>query len=197
MVRSFVALGPAWQGTQIGSLVTTIRRAISGKGVASVFQQGKGSNFLNALFIAEGLSAHVPTTSLFTKTDEIVFPPESGALAVGPYTNIKIQDICPRHVTGHFTLVVDPVANFFMLQALKAGDGKANVKDVKPDELAQLCAQKLPRFRGVQAAVNFTKDMMVSVVATVFTGLKPEHNVSEEPPLKAYADWRLKKKGSK
>jgi hypothetical protein len=71
-VRSFVPIGPAWQGAKVGSLVTDVHTFISGKGIASVFQQGANSKFPSALASYGGVDSLVPTTSIYTVTDEIV-----------------------------------------------------------------------------------------------------------------------------
>lgn len=183
-VSTFVAIGPAWQGTAIGSLVTDIRKLLTGEGVASVFQQGSGSNFLKALAHG-GYTSLVPTTSIFTATDEIVQPFKSGVLPGDRAINIQLQDICPLRVARHFGLVVDSVTQFFVLQALKF-NSVANVDDLRLVERGQLCLSVLPRFRSVDAVVDFTRDMMISVVSTVVTGLG-NNQFAEEPPLKEYA----------
>ncbi|KAI5799841.1 putative lipase B precursor [Geopyxis carbonaria] len=191
-LRTVVALAPDYRGTIVGPIVTLAQRVISGgKAQASVLQQNVGSNFLTALAAAPGgLSAWVPTTNIYTATDDVVQPEigaeavRSSVLAGAKATNIRLQDACfpvPK-VTDHFTILVDPVAMFFALRAF--------AEDTAPLSAAErvgVCvAGTLPRFEEVEAVVDFTKAVLLGVTTTAGP-FGMETYLEEEPPVRAYA----------
>ncbi|KAJ7597713.1 hypothetical protein C8J56DRAFT_1159562 [Mycena floridula] len=182
-VSAFVALGPAWDGTAIGKLATIVRTHVTGKGVASVFQQGTGSNFLKALASHGGHKPLVPTMSIYTATDEIVQPYMSGRLDGG--VNIKIQDTCPGYALGHFGLVIDPVATYHALNAIRFGVDRAGsmAKKVGKD----ICkSSRLEVFKGLGDIKRFTLAVVASTVQTVITG-RGNNQLKKEPALMPYA----------
>lgn len=133
-----------------------------------------------------GYTSLVPTTSIYTATDEIVQPFTSGELH-GPHAvNIELQKICPGRVQGHFGLVVDSISEYFTLQAFRAGS-TANPSALTAEKRAELCQAKLPGFTSIHALVNFTLDMMISVIKTVVTGGGLINQSTAEPPLMSYA----------
>ncbi|KAE9386857.1 alpha/beta-hydrolase, partial [Gymnopus androsaceus JB14] len=192
-VASFVAMGPAWEGTTISGLINHIRAALAnGKEVASVVQQTTGSKFLEALKKHGGLEMHVPTTSIMTNTDEIVIPYSSGEKLKGA-TNIVVQKICSKTgfkgIVDHFTLVTNSISQFAMLDAFASKNGMADLEAIEKDK-TNLCADPAlwTRFtRIVGLVVTFAPKMVKSVKETVFTGDGKATIVTAEPPLKPYA----------
>lgn len=66
----------------------------------AIWQQAQNSNFLRA----QNTDANrplVPTTSIFTLTDEVI-PPEPYSSTLPGASNILIQNVCLLHVVDHF-----------------------------------------------------------------------------------------------
>lgn len=87
----------------------------------SVWQQNWGSHLTTALANAGGLNAQVPTTSVYSATDEIVQPegstPETASSYLYGATNVRLQDVCgPAFVMGH----VQEFTNEFVFKILQA-----------------------------------------------------------------------------
>ncbi|CAD6908097.1 unnamed protein product [Tilletia laevis] len=83
---------------------------------ASVWQQAPNSQLLTALANAGGLEAIVPTTSIYSSSDEIV-QPENNSTSASSYltgaTNVLAQDYCPGififhggHLYSNFSMSV-------------------------------------------------------------------------------------------
>lgn len=187
-VASFVALGPAWDGTEIAGLVNRVRASLTGgKMVASVLQQTTGSHLLQALKDHGGTKMLVPTTTVMTNTDEIVLPYESGNMAGATNIVLQSKNLCPHRLVDHFTLVTDAISQYAMLNAFeKGGSGMTDLEALEKNK-ETLCANKLPQFTSVSAGISFTTQSLMSAIQTVVTGKGKSTIVTEEPPLMPYA----------
>lgn len=95
----------------------------------SVIQQRYTSNFIRTLRSDGGDSAYVPTTSIYSSTDEIVEPQHgtsasafiSDARLVG-VTNNEVQSICPGQPAGslytHEAVLFNPLTYALIIDAL-------------------------------------------------------------------------------
>jgi hypothetical protein len=90
------------------------------------WQQGRKSNFIQALNSGTETFAGISYTEIFTHTDEVVEPnstdkSSSSALhtGAGAISNISTQDICPLDVYEHLTVgTIDPAAYAMVMDAL-------------------------------------------------------------------------------
>ncbi len=107
-VRHLVFLGVPHRGTWTGITFPVLR------GTRQVLP---GSPFLNALNAPGG--ADVPTTNIYSRTDFIVFPPDSARLN-GP----NVVNRCAP-LAGHWGLLVSPRVYRWIHEALHTPDGGA------------------------------------------------------------------------
>ena len=90
------------------------------------WQQGAGSNFIQALNSGAETFAGISYTEIFTHTDEVVQPNRTDAVSTsalhtgaGRITNVSTQDICSADIYEHLTIgTVDPVAYALVMDAL-------------------------------------------------------------------------------
>ena len=126
MVDDQIGFAPSNHGT------TQSRPSASAPASPAGWQQSDRSNFLRALNSVKETFAGISYTAVYTRMDEIVTPPEAGALRTGDgrITNVAIQDICPVQVADHFLIgLTDTVAFALALDALNH-DGPASVERV-------------------------------------------------------------------
>ena len=114
VVRRVVTLGSPHHGTGLAALAV----ALQSEACAAACQELVPGSALLA-----GLPTPVPTPpewlALWSTQDEVVTPPESGALEGAVSTSL--QAVCPALAVSHDQLPTDPVVTAFVLDAL-AGD---------------------------------------------------------------------------
>ena len=101
----------------------------------SLWQQAAGSNYYKA-FAAKAHAAQVPTTVIWSETDEVVVPPPLNAALPGADV-IAVQQLCPGRITDHFTMVIDSAGYALATDALANG-GQASLARVATQFL-QVC----------------------------------------------------------
>lgn len=191
-VHSFFAIGADYRGTITGPIINALEKTLYKHGMASIYQQSTGSNFLKALEAHGGLNAQVPTTTIRTRTDDVVQPEfgsnPSSVLAGDNAVNMLLQDLCPTRLDGHFNMVIDSVTQYFALQAFNADNGLADSTALSSEEVSDLCDNFLPQFNSIQGAVNFTESLLETVITLGGAGKNtPESWVTSEPALFDYA----------
>ncbi|KAG0142361.1 hypothetical protein CROQUDRAFT_50444 [Cronartium quercuum f. sp. fusiforme G11] len=95
----------------------------------SVIQMARGTRYMQAVYSrsdrAGGKQIMVPTTSIYTYADEIVYPQSSGPDGVSYLSgasNIALQDVCGRrHFVEHFGIIVDMATYGLVYDALSHG----------------------------------------------------------------------------
>lgn len=95
----------------------------------SILQMTKNSRYMNAVFRRSvekgGLEALVPTTSIYTFGDQLVFPQASntnGVSYLSGASNVAIQEACGRrHIIDHFGIVFDMATYGLVYDALSHG----------------------------------------------------------------------------
>ena len=132
-VSSFIGLAPDFHGTNLlpgpACLLETVLSL--GQGCSAAFlQQQAGSNYLNAQESFYGTKgALVPTTAVFTRTDEIVipqFPDEIASSRLDGSQQFPLQnaDVCGLlHLADHLEMQIDPAAYGIVLQSLASSKG--------------------------------------------------------------------------
>ncbi|KAF7983295.1 hypothetical protein HWV62_22959 [Athelia sp. TMB] len=132
LVSRYIALAGDFHGTDEGPLACAAEDLLRGGCQASVLQQTSGSKLLAAQN-TRGNTALVPTTSIYTKYDEIIQDEIIHPTSILPGAdNYALQDldVCgPLHLCDHFTMVVDPAAYGIALLALGAGSGTTPISE--------------------------------------------------------------------
>ncbi|KAL0942298.1 lipase b precursor [Colletotrichum truncatum] len=187
-VTDFVSFSPDFHGTTEAFLACDTAAAILGC-TPSVYQQKYDSTFVQTLRANGGDSAYVPTTTIFSATDEIV-QPQTGVAASAilkdgngvDVTNVEVQKACPVGAAGqgvtHEGMLYNALA-FALLKDALGNEGPANLaridKSVCKDPAAgQMDKEEIKATEGIlgQAAKNV---------------LMYKGKVKNEPPIKAYA----------
>lgn len=160
-------------------------------GIPAFFQQrNTGSDFIATLRSNNGSSAYVPTTAIYTATDEIV-EPQQGVGASGYFddvrgvgvTNNEIQTVCPLLPAGgpfgHIDVLLNSLVWALIKDALThPGPGRTSRLD-----LSVVCNEVLAP--GLTAAdLLATFPLLPAVVVDV---LLYEPKVTAEPAIMAYA----------
>ena len=81
-------------------------------------EQQAGSPFMQKLNAGEEAPPPVSYTVVSTRHDEVATPYQSQALAGSNATNVVLQDDCPADPSEHLTIIYDPVALRWTLDAL-------------------------------------------------------------------------------
>lgn len=146
-VDRLMAFAPDYKGTVEAGLLDAF-----GLSAPSVWQQTAQSAFVTALDQAGGLNQIVPTTNLYSATDEVVQPqfangpPDSSYLSNGK--NIQAQSICgPLFIIGHAGSLYSQFSYVVGKSALASPTGQAqssdySIKDCNPAPANPLTAQQ-------------------------------------------------------
>lgn len=110
--RDVVSMSGDMGGTEVGNILCATSYC-----PAVAWQARVGSQFLHALRTAP-TPASVPITSIYSSTDEVVFP-EPAASSLPGAANIGIQQLCPGRVVDHVSMVSDAVGYALVLDALR------------------------------------------------------------------------------
>ncbi|GAA5826652.1 hypothetical protein JCM11251_002837 [Rhodosporidiobolus azoricus] len=179
LVSAFIPLAAPFKGTDLGKPACLVLGLVTGGCNPSVIQQTSGSNFLDALN-ARGNVALVPTTSIYTATDEIVQPQliETSSRLSGAQV-VKLQDKCgPGYIIEHFGIPFSSYAYALALDALTR-QSTADVQRVQKSSCAWLLDDYLlDNFDRGPAILGQAVNDLLAVV----TGQK----VRKEPLLEKY-----------
>jgi hypothetical protein len=145
-VNNFIGISPDFHGTVEAYLLCLGAPELGC--TPSIIQQEYESLFVNALRFNGGDSAYVPTTAIYSSTDEIV-QSQSGTSASGymndergvGVSNVEVQVVCPGQPAGelvtHEGLLYNPLAFALAMDALQhGGPGVLSRIDV-----AEACSQ--------------------------------------------------------
>jgi triacylglycerol lipase len=192
-VDDFVMQAGPNHGTDVTLLTSTFPALTGGLlGLPAVFYQfAPDSQFMAATNAGDETPGDIDYTALYTQFDELVQPVSPPTAAVDldldnpKVANILIQDICPGRFVDHVTIgLLDAVSFALTLDAIEhpgpadveraGGAGLCNLLPIVPDlEIAPL-----PELLG--GVVN-------ALLQEPANGAPALHLVSEEPPLKPYA----------
>lgn len=145
----------------------------------SLWQQLAGSNYYKGLNF-KGHTAQIPTTIIWSMTDEVVIPANVNAALPGA-TVIAVQDLCPYRITDHLSMVID-AAGFALATDALANGGTASLERVLP-QIFDVC----PRLeaKGMDPTIP---DVINSAIGAVVKGIiLTTPKVAAEPLLLAYA----------
>jgi len=188
-VSAYIALAPDFHGTLI-TAACPAQTILLGGCQQSYWQQWAYSNYIRAQNI-EGYKELVPTTSIYTLSDELVIP-DSGPFFSSRLENAAVialqdPDICgPLKVTDHFLFILDPAVFGLAYNALLHG-GHADSKSFDK----RYCVGFIQGGNLIESA-----HYLQSLVDDVGAGLGQTATLSRaEPPLKPYVCERYPDQG--
>ncbi|KAF2674346.1 alpha/beta-hydrolase [Microthyrium microscopicum] len=189
VVSNFIAISPDYHGTQLAYLLCPSFPTLPC--APAVIQQEYNSNFIATLRSNGGDSAYVPTTTVYSSTDEIVQPQSgTGASAylldarnVG-VTNNQVQAVCGGHPAGlfytHEGVLYNPLAFALAKDALtNGGPGRTS----RLSSLNTVCDEVVAP--GLNLANVLTTEEAIST-AGISVLIYP-FKVFVEPPIMSYA----------
>ncbi|KAH8659847.1 hypothetical protein BX600DRAFT_513511 [Xylariales sp. PMI_506] len=184
LVTDHVAFSPAYHGTDLSYILTLIERP------PAWIQADYYSDFSVTLVADGGDSAYVPTTNIYSETDEIA-QPQSGSNATGSLQDIRgvgvsnnmVQSICPGQLAGgvytHEGMMFSSLGYALAKDAL-ANDGPGDVSRLDLDEICGTYLAPTLTLENVLLVEN------TLVVAGVLTLMYP-NDTTTEPAIKSYA----------
>ncbi|KAJ0296424.1 hypothetical protein COL5a_009028 [Colletotrichum fioriniae] len=187
-VTDLVSMSPDFHGTKEAFAACKTPAAIIGC-TPSVYQQMYDSKFVQTLRANGGDSAYVPTTSLFSATDEVV-QPQSGPIASAilkdgngvEVSNIEVQKACPATPAGgevtHEGMLYNSLA-FALLRDALTNEGPGKLDRIDKKICADPAAGKLDALE-----IQATEAVLVDAGANV---LAYPNKVRREPAIKDYA----------
>lgn len=151
----------------------------------AVFQARPNSNFLRALNAGFETLPELPYTSVYTRTDIVLFPslgPGASAILKGGdsnVVNVATQDICPLNIAENLLAgTSDPVVYAVAMDAIQH-PGPANPQRIDRAVCAQL---------GMPAVPPASVPVRFAATTTFFgTQLALQPKVWQEPALRCYA----------
>ncbi|KAF9882262.1 hypothetical protein CkaCkLH20_00298 [Colletotrichum karsti] len=187
-VTDLVSFSPDFHGTTEAFLACNTAAAVIGC-TPSVYQQKYDSKFVTTLRANGGDSAYVPTTSIFSATDEIVQPqsgPKASAILKDgngvQTTNVEVQQACPGTPAGtqvtHEGMLYNSLAFALMRDAL-TNEGPAKLERIDKSVCKDPAAGKMDK-----AEISATEAVLGEAGANV---LKYKKKVTQEPAIKSYA----------
>lgn len=146
-----MAFAPDYKGTVEAALLTT-----PGFASQSVWQQLAGSALTTALANAGGSHQIVPTTNLYSLTDDIVQPQSTNSPADSGYLfgakNIQAQTACsPLFLIDHAGTLTSQFSYVVGKSALSSSTGQAQSKDYGVTDCDPLPAKKLTLAQKLEA----------------------------------------------
>ncbi|KDQ18212.1 hypothetical protein BOTBODRAFT_553497 [Botryobasidium botryosum FD-172 SS1] len=188
-VAAYVALAPDFHGTLDSTFCKFLPTSICPQ---SIWQQAAGSHYIRAQNI-DGYRALVPTTVIYTSTDEVVTPEVgltySSRLDGATIIGVQDLDICgPAKMLGHASMLIDPAPFALAYNALING-GNAIRSDFA---LTSCVSYPVPPSVDFGATVN----LIESAYKDLASGFFPAETVSSaEPPLRKYVCDRYPDQG--
>lgn len=188
VVSDFINISPDYHGTVEAYLICPGFPTVAC--VPAAIQQAYESNFISTLRSDGGDSAYVPTTSIYSATDDIV-QPQTGLLASGRIndargvgvTNNEVQVVCLGRPAGllytHPGVLFNPLAYALAVDAL-THDGPGQPSRI---DLNTVCNQIASP--GLSVADVVASEGTVAVAAAAIALYVPK--VGAEPPIMAYA----------
>lgn len=157
-----------------------------------IYQFPPGSNFVAAVNSVDETPGDIEYTSLYTQYDQLVRPVETADLDPGldnpKVSNILLQDVCPAHLSEHFSIGTSDTLAFALALDAISNPGPADIERAGgPSELCGLLPFDPAEFVRPEAA----EQLLTVVVDTVETGITDLHLANEEPPLRDYVDTEV------
>ncbi len=169
-----MAFAPDYKGTIEAGLLDAV-----GASAPSVWQQTAGSAFVTALQNAGGLNEIIPTTNLYSATDDIVQPQVTNSPLDSSYLfngkNIQAQSVCgPLFIIDHAGSLTSQFSYVVGKSALASSTGKAQSSGLRLEGLQPAPCDNLTAQQKLQA-----EGLLLVAGANLATG--PKQNC--EPDL--------------
>ncbi|HEU0197272.1 MAG TPA: alpha/beta fold hydrolase [Nevskiaceae bacterium] len=175
---------------------------------AGFYQFDPSSNFVKALNAGNEAPGPIQYTTLYSYTDELIqpaLPVPTAAIDWAPnnppthssaanVTNINLQQVCPGHIVDHVTIgTTDPLAFALTMDAI-THDSPANFQRAGGSKLCLQTAIPLPNLGPLLKPSTGAAALVAILKGEAAYGLPSGLDlVTEEPPLKAYAQGALPK----
>ena len=188
VASDFISFSPDFHGTELAYILCPYFPQLPCD--PSVIQQEYNSNYVNQLRQNGGDSAYVPTTTIYSATDEIV-QPQSGVGASGyindarnvGVTNNEVQVVCNGQPAGE---IVDHAGTLFnALGYALAVDALTNPGPGQPSRLNLETVCQEVAAPGL--SLNQVLETEGAIAVAGFNLLVYEPKQFNEPPLMAYA----------
>jgi len=195
-VSDFVPVSPDLKGSTIIDFTGVVGDAFQAIAPVpqSLSQQKDDSNFVKTLNANGGDSAFVPTTAVFSSSDEVVKPQLNNPKGSGFFndarnvgvSNTLVQEACPGQTAGgdysHAGVLYNPVAFALAMDALSnPGPGQLSRLD-----LTTICGQALAA--GLSTADKKATDQTIpEAAANVIKYTLSGKAIVGEPGIKSYA----------
>ena len=174
----FVSFAGDFRGTAFAYALDALPTGIA----PTIWQQSTFSAYLTALKNAGGLQQKVPTTSIYSTTDEIVEPQEGPGIASSNLPgakNVLVQDTCgPLFIVEHSQELFNAFTYKVAVSALMSPTGVARNQDFSSADCSEDFPAPLP-------ADDRAKTPTILAQAAIHIIAGPR--VACEPKLKTYA----------
>jgi hypothetical protein len=180
LVSRYIALAGDFHGTTEGPLFCAPYQLLGIGCEASLIQQSVGSHYITAQNV-RGNQALVPTTSIFTREDDVIQDELINPTSVLPGAdNFALQspEVCGLlHVADHGTMVVDPAAVAIVALAISAGSGRTPIWNFD--------------FKYCNGVLSIADVFLANELNGIYTGLANGTTdtgtpLKAEPPLRPY-----------
>ncbi len=191
-VEDFVLQAGPNHGTLIASGDNPVTGVLAGTlGLpAATFQFAEGSNFIRVVNEGDETPGDIDYTNLYTLFDELVqpaMPVPTAALDYGldnpKVSNILIQDVCAGRFVDHLTIGLSDRVSFELALDAISHPGPANIERAGGAELCGLISLVPDQTFSTTALGEAFTILPMSIA----NGAPNLYLVSEEPPLKPYA----------
>lgn len=175
----FIGLSPDFYGAWFNILSGVCSFGDEPLCAPSLWQQSSGSNYHGALS-AKGNVEQVPTTLIWSETDEVVVPADKNA-QLGGSTSIPVQDLCPGRLTDHLEMVIDAAGFALATDALNNG-GTADLDRVRANDLGSCLQVTAPNMDPtIPGVIN---NSLNAISKGIFGN---DLKTTSEPPVMQYA----------
>jgi triacylglycerol esterase/lipase EstA (alpha/beta hydrolase family) len=151
--------------------------------IPPIWQMKPDSQFLAALNAGDQTPGDVDYTSVYSRTDQIVWRRDAGgnpwddSARVDGASNIAVQDVCPGRYVEHVQMVYDAVVYAAVFDAL-AHEGGADPSRIDQAVCLQRAMPGVDNGEAMTRSAEITRDLLM---------LTRDHHTDSEPPLAAYA----------
>lgn len=193
VVSDFVAISGDLNGTNVGS-VDAVQGTVPAP--AALFQQESDAVFIKTIRNNGGDSAYVPTTSIYSNTDQVISP-QNGTDASAffkadngvPANNYEVQTICANQAAGGNFSHGGMLCNSFAIAVAMDAFSNPGPGDASRLDLARVCSFPVAEGLNVmdQAATMGAASGATSGIGLAVGSAASGDVMLKEPAIKAYA----------
>lgn len=200
-IQHFVSFAGDFRGSNIlnGGVVSTlpastpVRRSSTSGSSASVMQQSSTSHLLAALSRVGGLATWVPTTSIYSQSDQVIQPENATPAATSylkqgnrqsPVSNVYIQQYCPFLPYAHEDHLFTNLSYQILKLALASSNGVAAPSAIASAFASGVITCDLRPAPGLAPTAVVGVDAALAIAVSNFA--QPAYWVDAEPALQPY-----------